>query len=108
MEQVVREGFSHPAVDGIMMWSAIRRNKLYRTCLTDPDLNNLPTGDVVDKLLKEWDTGVLKGQTDEHGSYNFYGFPGEYKLTASYGGKVVDAAFSLRRSHETKHFSVQL
>ncbi|KAJ8530970.1 hypothetical protein K7X08_025701 [Anisodus acutangulus] len=108
LEQVLREGFSHPGVDGIMMWSAIRRNKCYRMCLTDPDLNNLPTGDVVDKLLKEWDTGVVKGQTDEHGSYSFYGFLGEYKVTTSYGGKVVDAAFSLSRSEETKHFSIQL
>lgn len=108
MEQVLREGFSHPAVDGIMLWSAIRRNKCYRMCLTDPDLNNLPTGDVVDKLLKEWDTGVLKGQTDEHGSYSFYGFLGDYKVTAKCGDKVVDSAFSLSRSEETKHFSIQL
>ncbi|KAF3617207.1 Glycosyl hydrolase family 10 protein isoform 2 [Capsicum annuum] len=108
LEQVLREGFSHPAVDGIMLWSAIRRNKCYRMCLTDPDLNNLPTGDVVDKLLKEWDTGVLKGQTDEHGSYSFYGFLGDYKVTAKCGDKVVDSAFSLSRSEETKHFSIQL
>nr|XP_009761414.1 PREDICTED: uncharacterized protein LOC104213578 isoform X2 [Nicotiana sylvestris] len=108
LEQVLREAFSHPAVDGIMLWTAIRRNKCYRMCLTDPDLNNLPTGDVVDKLLKEWETGVLKGQTDARGSYSFYGFLGDYKVTASYGGKVVDAAFSLSRSEETKHFSIQL
>lgn len=77
-------------------------------CLTDPDLNNLPTGNVVDKLLKEWETGVLKGQTVARGSYSFYGFLGDYKVTVSYGGQVVDAAFSLSRSEETKHFSIQL
>ncbi|XP_016505523.1 endo-1,4-beta-xylanase 5 isoform X1 [Nicotiana tabacum] len=108
LEQVLREAFSHPAVDGIMLWSAIRRNKCYRMCLTDPDLNNLPTGNVVDKLLKEWETGVLKGQTVARGSYSFYGFLGDYKVTVSYGGQVVDAAFSLSRSEETKHFSIQL
>lgn len=108
MEQVLREGFSHTAVDGVILWTALRRGTCYQMCLTDTDFNNLPTGDVVDKLLKEWDTKVLEGQTDEHASYNFFGFLGEYKVTAKYGNTTVDSTFSLSPGRETRHFNIQL
>ncbi|KAL0412408.1 UNVERIFIED_CONTAM: Endo-1,4-beta-xylanase 1 [Sesamum radiatum] len=83
LEQVLREGFSHPAVNGIILWTALRQGGCYQMCLTDGDFNNLPAGDTVDKLLKEWQTGTLEGRTDEHGSYSFFGFLGEYVVTAS-------------------------
>ncbi|KAI3447951.1 hypothetical protein Pfo_004616 [Paulownia fortunei] len=108
LEEVLREGFSHPAVDGIMLWTALRRGGCYQMCLTDNDFNNLPAGDTVDNLLKEWQTGILEGQTDEQGSYSFFGFLGEYKVTAKYGTKTVDSTFSLSRGKETKHFNIQL
>lgn len=108
MEEVLREGFSHPAIDGIILWTAMRRGDCYRMCLTDSDFNNLAAGDTVDKLLKEWQTGILVGQSDEHGSYGFSGFLGEYKVTASYGTKTVDSTFSLSLGKEAKHFNMQL
>ncbi|XP_022749204.1 uncharacterized protein LOC111298742 [Durio zibethinus] len=108
LEQVLREGFSHPSVNGIMLWTALHPNGCYEMCLTDQNFNNLPAGDVVDNLLKEWQTGEIKGQTDEHGSYSFYGFLGEYKVYASYGNRTANSTFSLWRSDETRHFSIQL
>lgn len=77
-------------------------------CLTDSEFNNLPAGDVVDKLLKEWQTEEIESQTNEHGSYSFYGFLGEYKLIVKYGNRSTTSTFSLARSHETKHFNIQL
>ncbi|XP_057783192.1 endo-1,4-beta-xylanase 5-like [Salvia miltiorrhiza] len=108
LEEVLREGFSHPAVNGIMLWSALRRGSCYQMCLTDGNFSNLPTGDAVDKLLKEWSSDVLEGRTDEHGSYSFYAFLGEYKVTANYGNKTVDSTFSLSQGRETRHFNIQL
>ncbi|KAK4424068.1 Endo-1,4-beta-xylanase 1 [Sesamum alatum] len=108
LEQVLREGFSHPAVDGIMLWTALRQGSCYQMCLTDGDFNNLPAGDTVDKLLKEWQTGTLEGRTDEHGSYSFFGFLGEYVVTATYGNKTVYSPLSLSRGKETKHFNIQM
>lgn len=109
LEDVLREGFSHPSVNGIMLWSALKQNgKCYQMCLTDTNLNNLPAGDIVDKLLKEWETGVMKSQTDEHGAFSFYGFLGEYRVTASFGGKTTNSTFSVSRSDETRHFSIQI
>ncbi|KAL0386886.1 UNVERIFIED_CONTAM: Endo-1,4-beta-xylanase 1 [Sesamum radiatum] len=108
LEQVLREGFSHPAVNGIILWTALRQGGCYQMCLTDGDFNNLPAGDTVDKLLKEWQTGTLEGRTDEHGSYSFFGFLGEYVVTARYGNKTVYSTFSLSRGKETRHLNVQL
>lgn len=109
MEDVLREGFSHPSVNGIMLWSALKQNgKCYQMCLTDTSFNNLPAGDTVDKLLKEWQTGVVKSQTDEHGTFSFYGFLGEYTVTASFGSKTTNSTFSVSRSDEPRHFSIQI
>ncbi|KAJ4962579.1 hypothetical protein NE237_022518 [Protea cynaroides] len=108
LEDVLREGFSHPSVTGMMLWTALGSNGCYEMCLTDNEFHNLPAGDVVDKLLQEWQTREREGHTDEHGSYSFYGFLGEYKAYASYGDKSFSTTFSLSRGHETKHFSIQL
>ncbi|MFQ6667678.1 hypothetical protein Gotur_033611 [Gossypium turneri] len=108
LEQVLREGFSHPSVNGIMLWTALHPKGCYEMCLTDENFKNLPAGDVVDKLLKEWESGEMKGVTDEHGSYSFYGFLGEYKVNVGYGDRAANFTFSLPRSLETKHFSIHL
>ncbi|KAM5549652.1 endo-1,4-beta-xylanase 5-like [Rosa sericea] len=54
LEQVLRELHSHPHIQGIIMWAGRGPKGCYRMCLTDENFNNLPTGDVVDKLLQEW------------------------------------------------------
>lgn len=91
-----------------MLWTALHPNGCYQMCLTDNDFNNFPTGNVVDKLLKEWQTGPEQGQTDEHGAYSFYGFLGEYQVTVTCGNRSVSSTFSLSKSDETKHFNIQL
>ncbi|KAL1811151.1 hypothetical protein ACET3Z_021216 [Daucus carota] len=108
LEQVLREGFAHPSVNGIMLWTALSPKGCYQMCLTDDNFNNLPAGDVVDKLLKEWQTGTLESRTNEQGSYSFYGFFGEYKVTAQYGNSSSTSTFSLCRGDETKHYNIQL
>lgn len=84
LEQVLREAFSHPAVNGIVMWSALHPYGCYRMCLTDNNFTNLPTGDVVDKLMAEWSTTDISGFTDETGTFNFSGYFGEYRVTVTH------------------------
>ena len=60
LEEVLREGFSHPSMNGIMLWTALHPNGCYQMCLTDNNFQNLPTGETVDKLLKEWKLGRYK------------------------------------------------
>uniref|UniRef100_A0A7N2N0K6 GH10 domain-containing protein n=1 Tax=Quercus lobata TaxID=97700 RepID=A0A7N2N0K6_QUELO len=108
LEEVLREGFSHPSVNGILLWTALHPNGCYQMCLTDNNFQNLPAGDTVDKLLKEWQTGEVQGQTNEHGSYSFYGFLGEYKMNVKYNNRRVNSTFSLCGGDETKHYNIPL
>ncbi|KAK4345428.1 hypothetical protein RND71_035604 [Anisodus tanguticus] len=108
-EQILREAFSHPSVNGIMLWTARSVGGCYQTCLTDEKFHNLPAGDVVDKLLlKEWQTGTKHGKTNEFGSYSFRGFLGEYKVSVIYNHKVVKSYFTLGRGVETKHITIHI
>ncbi|KAK4477219.1 hypothetical protein RD792_016433 [Penstemon davidsonii] len=76
LEVVLREVYSHPSVNGIMLWTALHPYGCYQMCLTDNNFNNLPAGDVVDSLLKEWQTAAVEGETDDHGAFTFNGFLG--------------------------------
>ncbi|KAL1190214.1 Endo-1,4-beta-xylanase 5 [Cardamine amara subsp. amara] len=108
LEQVLREGFSHPSVNGIMLWTALHPNGCYQMCLTDDKFRNLPAGDVVDQKLTEWKSGEVKATTDDHGSLSFFGFLGEYRVGIIYQGKTVTSSFSLSRGTETKHVRLQI
>ncbi|ESW09351.1 hypothetical protein PHAVU_009G120500 [Phaseolus vulgaris] len=108
LEEVLREGFSHPSVNGIMLWTAYHPNGCYQMCLTDNNFNNLPAGDTVDKVLQEWQTGRVEGVADVHGSYSFYGFLGEYSITVNYGNRTTHSTFSLSPAQETRHFTITL
>lgn len=108
LEIVLREGFSHPSVNGIIMWSALDPKGCYQMCLTDTSFRNLPAGNVVDSLLNEWQTGVVKGETDNHGTFNFAGFLGDYKVSVQYGNRTAKTRLSLSRGDETKHRNIQL
>ncbi|CAL9044421.1 unnamed protein product [Musa banksii] len=107
LEEVLREGFSHPSVGGIILWTALHPNGCYQMCLTDQSFGNLPTGDAVDELLKEWET-TEGGLTDEHGQYSFIGFLGEYKVSVVAGNKSTETSLFLSRGGETKHATVHL
>ncbi|XP_020874422.1 uncharacterized protein LOC9304924 isoform X1 [Arabidopsis lyrata subsp. lyrata] len=108
LEQVLREGFSHPSVNGIMLWTALHPNGCYQMCLTDDKFRNLPAGDMVDQKLLEWKTREVKATTDDHGSFSFFGFLGEYRVGIVYQGKTVNSSFSLSQGPETKHVRLQI
>ncbi|KAK3151021.1 hypothetical protein QOZ80_3AG0240680 [Eleusine coracana subsp. coracana] len=108
LEQVMREAYAHPAVSGIVLWSALHQNGCYQMCLTDWNLKNLPVGDVVDRLLNEWRTLQAAGPTDAHGAYSFSGFLGEYVVTVSYNNRTTQAMFSLSPGDETRHINIQI
>ncbi|KAI4968142.1 hypothetical protein ZWY2020_005254 [Hordeum vulgare] len=109
LEEVLREGFAHPSVDGIMLWTAMDANATcYQMCLTDGNFTNLPAGDVVDRLLGEWQTREVLGATNDRGSFNFSAFLGEYKLSVTYLNSSAEGTFSLARSDDTKHITIRL
>ncbi|KAK3011925.1 hypothetical protein RJ639_010503 [Escallonia herrerae] len=84
LDQIIREAQGHPAVNGIVIWSAWRPTGCYQMCLTDNDFRNLPTGDVVDNIIKEFSLNKLSGTTDANGYLEVSLFHGEYEVTVSH------------------------
>lgn len=69
-------------------------------CLTDNNFKNLPTGDVVDKLLKEWGLqGIAEGTADANGFYEASLLHGEYQVQISHP--------KLKNSSLSRSFSVE-
>ncbi|KAK7258049.1 hypothetical protein RIF29_32449 [Crotalaria pallida] len=84
-EQVLREAHSHPKVQGIVLWTAWSPNgDCYRICLVDRNFRNLPAGDVLDKLLREWGLKKLSGITDQNGYVEASLFHGDYEVEISH------------------------
>lgn len=84
LEALLHELHSHPAIKGIILWSAIgRKKKCFSMCLTDVDYKNVPAGDVVDRFMKEFiNVDDIKVETDAEGEFETVLFYGEYEATA--------------------------
>ncbi|XP_023641639.1 uncharacterized protein LOC17893013 isoform X2 [Capsella rubella] len=54
MEDILREAYSHPAVEGIIIYAGPEVSGFSKLTLADKDFNNTETGDLIDKLLQEW------------------------------------------------------
>lgn len=96
MEQLLREFHSHPAIKGIVIWSAWKPQGCWQMCLTDNNFKNLPSGDVVDKLLNEWGFSrkhVITGTADASGFYETSLFHGDYELNIAHP-EVKSSSFS--------------
>ncbi|CAI9769998.1 unnamed protein product [Fraxinus pennsylvanica] len=95
--EILREDHAHAGVQGIMIWGTWTPTRCYRMCLTDNNFKNLPTGDVVNKLMSEWGRPTsLKGTTDSNGHFETSLFHGDSKFQcltkpeeAHYGGGIV-------------------
>ncbi|CAA7025222.1 unnamed protein product [Microthlaspi erraticum] len=98
-EQVLREGHAHPQVKGMVTWTGYSPKGCYRMCLTDGNFRNLPTGDVVDKLIREWGgfRGQTTGVTDADGFFEASLFQGDYDLgiTHPLSNSTVSQSFKL-------------
>ncbi|XP_010228324.1 uncharacterized protein LOC100828321 [Brachypodium distachyon] len=84
LEAVLREGYGHPAVQGMVMWAAWHAKGCYVMCLTDNGFRNLPVGDVVDKLIAEWRTHPLEVTTGCNGAAELDLVHGEYNFTVTH------------------------
>ncbi|XVF01394.1 hypothetical protein REPUB_Repub04eG0084600 [Reevesia pubescens] len=105
LEQVLREAHDHPGVAGIIIWSAWKPQGCYRMCLTDNNFKNLATGDVVDKLLKEWGIkATLQGTTDADGFFEASIFHGEYEAKITHPA-ATNSSLSQRFKVEPRHAS---
>ncbi|XP_010274469.1 PREDICTED: uncharacterized protein LOC104609779 [Nelumbo nucifera] len=84
LEEILRETHAHPGLQGIIIWAAWRPEGCYRMCLTDNNFKNLPTGEVVDKVIGEWTHAHLAGLTDSNGYFETSLFHGDHVVTITH------------------------
>ncbi|KAI4371383.1 hypothetical protein MLD38_019625 [Melastoma candidum] len=80
LEEVLREGFSHPAVEGIIMFAGPESAGFNSTTLVDRNFKNTPAGEAVDRLIEEWRTGPFETRTDDRGRFKAALYHGEYEI----------------------------
>ncbi|MCS7033157.1 MAG: endo-1,4-beta-xylanase [Phycisphaerae bacterium] len=85
--------FSHPSVDGIVLWGFFQKNHWKpQAALWDARWNLRPVGEAFVELVgRQWTTAVA-GQTDASGRFEFRGFKGAYEGTVSAGTATVRIA----------------
>ncbi|KAM5549653.1 endo-1,4-beta-xylanase 5-like [Rosa sericea] len=108
LEEVLREGYSHPAVQGIIMFVGPITAGFNETTLVDKNFNNTPSGDVVDKLIAEWKTGPLEMTTDDQGFIDVSLFHGDYEVTAEDNVTNSSATLSFKVTKDEPQAFVQV
>jgi hypothetical protein len=84
-EEILREGYSHPAVQGIVMFVGPEQAGFNSsTLLADANFQNTPAGDVVDKLIREWGTGPHTAIADSRGIIDISLHHGDYDVTVTH------------------------
>jgi len=110
LELVYRTAYSHPAVEGIMMWvfwaGASWRGPNAGLAHRDWTLNE--AGKRYEALMEEWSTKI-SGTTDGEGFLSFRGFHGDYEATATNtDGDKTNASFSIIKGREPQEVTIRL
>ncbi|CAN4107808.1 unnamed protein product [Withania somnifera] len=92
LDEIIKELVGHPAVQGLIIWSAWNPNGCFRMCLTDNNFKNLPTGDVVDKARATLSHEGLVGTTNAKGYFETSLFQGDYKAIVTHPS-MTDSSF---------------
>ncbi|CAA7058681.1 unnamed protein product [Microthlaspi erraticum] len=119
MEDILREAYSHPAVKGIILYAGPEVSGFNKLTLTDQDFNNTETGDLIDKLLQEWQEqpAELPIENHEHNdgeegriigvSPEISLLHGHYRVTVTHPSmKNFSTNFSLEVTKEMGHLQV--
>ncbi|KAM7251377.1 hypothetical protein ACFE04_023260 [Oxalis oulophora] len=81
LEEILREAHAHPAVQGIIIFGGPAVSGFSPLSLSDQDMKNTAAGDVVDKLICEWQTRSLVATTNGQGFFEMSLFHGDYNIT---------------------------
>ncbi|KAM7250826.1 hypothetical protein ACFE04_022709 [Oxalis oulophora] len=80
LEEILREAHAHPAVEGIIIFGGPAVSGFSPLSLADQDMKNTDAGDVVDKLIGEWQTQSLVATTNGQGFFEMSLFHGDYNI----------------------------
>ncbi len=82
MEDFYRIAFSHPAVEGILMWGFWEGSRWYPNWfIVNNDWTLNEAGRRYEALMDEWTTKNDSSITDNNGNADFRGFYGKYSIT---------------------------
>jgi len=90
LERFYRTAFSHPAVEGILMWGFWEDSHWRDDCyIVNSDWSLNQAGIRYKSLMDEWTTNDAK-TTDSAGNVNFRGFHGTYNITLTVPGAGIE------------------
>jgi endo-1,4-beta-xylanase len=109
LEDFYRIAFSHPAVEGILMWGFWENSHWRENChIVNADWSLNEAGRRYEALLKEWTTEA-EGTTDASGIMTFRGFHGVYDITiAPPGGAALTTTITLPPGPDPAEFAIAL
>jgi GH35 family endo-1,4-beta-xylanase len=110
LELVYRTAYSHPAVEGIIMWVFWAGNSWRgpNACLAHRDWTLNEAGKRYEALMAEWSTET-SGKTDSNGVVSFRGFHGDYTVTVALpNGQTVDRSIQVERGAKTQVAMIRL
>lgn len=87
-EDLLRLYFSHPAVNGILLWVISNNGWRPDAAILDSDMKPNPTGQRYLELRKQWSTPFFSHRLRSGGTI-FRAFHGDYQLQLKESGKVV-------------------
>jgi GH35 family endo-1,4-beta-xylanase len=108
IENFFRICFSHPNVEGIIMWG-FWQNSMWRknAYLVDSSWNLTERGERYEALMDEWTTSD-SNTTDTSGNVSFRGFHGTYEITLSYPGQTTEVhTIELEPGETTALFEIE-
>ena len=109
LEDILREGYSHPAVKGIIMFTGPAAANFMEMPLADINFNNTPAGDVVDKLLHEWKhSQALEFTADDKGSVDVLLFHGDYNVTVQHTETKSSTSLAFRVTKDTPQATINV
>lgn len=109
LEALYRIAFSHPSVEGIMMWGFWAGNhwRGADAAIVNMDWSLNAAGQRYMALMEEWTTHQ-SGTTTDNGQYAFRGFHGTYDVTVTKGSLRAKKTFELEPGSGVLSIDVQL
>ncbi|XP_058773666.1 endo-1,4-beta-xylanase 5-like [Vicia villosa] len=111
LEEILREGYSHPSVQGIIMFVGPAQAGFTSTPLADENFLNTPIGDAMDKLISEWGTGTQTVIADRRGIVDISLHHGDYDITVTHpltqSSKKLNISVGKAFSQEIIHVKMQ-
>jgi endo-1,4-beta-xylanase len=108
LEAFYRIAFSHPNVEGILMWGFWEKSQWRENChIVNADWSLNEAGRRYEALLKEWTTET-EGVTSSKGLVSFRGFHGTYKVTIGPPYPTVTGSFTVTPGPSTAKYTMRL